>query len=409
MVKKPLLPKHTTLWIMQQKGEDSMEFVRIGVIGLGNMGTSHASYIHNGSVIGASLGALLEERPKRIQELKQHYGDTVPLFTNEDAFFESGLIDAVLIATPHYSHPRLAKKAFAAGLHVLCEKPAGVFTSEVREMNEAASKSGLVFSLMYNQRTKPIYQKLRELIQEGELGTIRRMNWIITNWYRSQSYYDSSNWRATWAGEGGGVLINQCPHQLDLWGWLIDMEPTRIRSFCSFGKYRDIEVEDEVTAYLEYESGATGVFITTTAEAPGTNRLEVTGTKGKVVIEDSQLTFWQLETSEPDFNDSYTGGFGEPKHRLIDVEIVEEATEHQGITQNFVHAILKGEKLIAPGEDGIYGLTLSNAMQLSTWIDNWVSLPLNEAEYEKQLTKRVNESKGKKETTETTLDVSGSH
>lgn len=386
-----------------------MEFVRIGIIGLGNMGSSHALYIQNGSVAGASIGALLEERPKRVEELKQHYGDTIPLFTNEDEFFQSGLIDAVLIATPHYSHPRLAKKAFAAGLHVLCEKPAGVFTSEVREMNEAAAKSDLVFSLMYNQRTKPIYQKLRDLIQTDELGSIRRMNWIITNWYRSQSYYDSSNWRATWAGEGGGVLINQCPHQLDLWGWLIGMEPKRIRSFCSFGKYRDIEVEDEVTAYLEYDSGATGVFITTTAEAPGTNRLEVTGTKGKVVIEDETLTFWQLDTSETEFNNAYRGGFGAPKHQIIDVEITEEATDHQGITQNFVNAILQGETLIAPGVEGIYGLTLSNAMQLSTWTDNWVSFPLDEAAYETHLQERIQQSNGKNIASETTLDVSSSH
>ncbi|MBM7837161.1 putative dehydrogenase [Alkalihalobacillus xiaoxiensis] len=386
-----------------------MDFVRIGVIGLGNMGTSHASYIHKGDITGARIGALLEERPARVAELKQHYGDTVPIFENEDAFFQSGLIDAVLIATPHYSHPRLAKKAFAAGLHVLCEKPAGVFTSEVREMNEAAAESGLVFSLMYNQRTKPIYQKLRELIQADKLGKIRRMNWIITDWYRSQSYYDSSSWRATWAGEGGGVLINQCPHQLDLWGWLIGKEPARIRSFCSFGKYRDIEVEDEVTAYLEYDDGATGVFITTTGEAPGTNRLEVTGTKGKVVIEHEELSYWQLETSEPEFNQTYTGGFGAPKHTQIDVSIDQDGNDHKGITQNFVDAILHGAPLIAPGQEGIYGLTLSNAMQLSTWTDSWVHLPIDEQAYEQQLKKRIHASTGKKIAAETTLDVSDSH
>ncbi|AIC96136.1 Gfo/Idh/MocA family protein [Shouchella lehensis] len=385
-----------------------MDTVRIGIIGLGNMGTSHASYLFQNKIEGAIIGAFLEERSGRVAELQRHF-DGIPLFTDEDAFFRSGLFDAVLIATPHYSHPRLAQKAFAEGYHVLCEKPAGVFTSEVREMNEAAAESGLVFSLMYNQRTKPIYQTLRKLIHDGELGSIRRMNWIITNWYRSQSYYDSSNWRATWAGEGGGVLINQCPHQLDLWGWLLQMEPKRLRGFCSFGKYRDIEVEDEVTAYLEYETGATGVFITTTAEAPGTNRLEVTGTKGKVVIENEELTFWQLETEEPAFNQSYKGGFGSPNSQLIPIEVKEDATDHEGITQNFVNAIRSGEPLLAPGKEGIYGLTLSNAMQLSTWIDDWVSFPLDESLYEKELSKRIQQSQGKNHATETTLDVSGSH
>ncbi|MCM3378382.1 Gfo/Idh/MocA family protein [Shouchella rhizosphaerae] len=386
-----------------------MDQVRIGVIGVGNMGSAHAAYLVEGSIKGACLGALLEEDGERASAVQQHFGDNVPVFTNESDFFRTNVVDAVLIATPHYSHSRLAEQAFAAGLHVLCEKPAGVYTRQVREMNEAAQKSGRVYSLMYNQRTKPIYLKLKDLIQSGELGTIRRMNWIITDWYRSQSYYDSSSWRATWPGEGGGVLINQCPHQLDLWGWLIGMEPNRIRAFCSFGKYRDIEVEDEVTAYMEYESGATGVFITTTAEAPGTNRLEVTGTKGKAVIEGETLSFWQLRTPEPAFNASYKGGFGAPEHWKIDIPVAGAETGHQGITQNFVDAILHGVPLIAPGEEGIQGLTLSNAMHLSTWIDNWVELPLNEALYEQNLNERIRNSPGKTVTTNQTLDVRKSY
>ena len=188
-------------------------------------------------------------------------------------------------------------------------------------MNEAAEKSGKVFSMMFNQRTNPLYQKVRELILSGELGEIKRTNWIITNWYRSQSYYDSGGWRATWAGEGGGVMINQSPHQLDLWQWTTGLMPRRVRAFSGFGKYHDIEVEDDVTAYVEYENGATGLFVTSTGEAPGTNRFEVAGDRGKIVVEDGKLTFWRLRQSEREFNREYQGGFGEPECWKIDIPV----------------------------------------------------------------------------------------
>ena len=182
--------------------------------------------------------------------------------------FESKSVDGVMIATHTMTIRLWLSKPLTTGCMYWIEKPAGVYTRQVKEMNEVAKKSGKVFGIMYNQRTNPIYQKLRDLVKSGELGDIKRIIWIITDWYRSQSYYDSGGWRATWAGEGGGVLINQCPHNLDLWQWICGM-PARIRAFCSYGKYHDIEFEDDVTAYMEYENGATGVFITTTGEAPG--------------------------------------------------------------------------------------------------------------------------------------------
>ena len=260
----------------------------------------------------AELTAVCDTNPKRLEWAKKNLGEGVLLFEKAEALFESGSVDGVIIATPHYYHPPLAIEAFKSGLHVLIEKPAGVYTKQVREMNEAAEKSGKVFGIMYNQRTSPLYQKLRDLVKSGEVGEIKRINWIITDWYRSQSYYDSGGWRATWAGEGGGVLINQCPHNLDLWQWICGM-PVRIRAFCSYGKYHDIEVEDDVTAYMEYENGATGVFVTTTGDAPGTNRLEITGDRGKVVVEDGKLTFWRLRVSERQFNREYKGGSGSPE------------------------------------------------------------------------------------------------
>lgn len=375
-----------------------MDLVRVGIIGMGNMGTGHAKYLGEGLVDGAVLAAVCDERTEHLTKvLEQSKLENVRKFSDPKTMMASGAIDAVLVCTPHYSHPELAMMGFDHGLHVLIEKPAGVYTRQVREMNEASKKTDRVFGIMYNQRTNPMYQKLRELVQAGELGEIRRANWIITDWYRSQSYYNSGGWRATWAGEGGGVLINQVPHQLDLWQWTMGMMPTRIRAFCSFGKHRDIEVENEVTAYAEYANGASAVFITSTCEAPGTNRFEVTGDRGKIVIENGQMKFWRLRVSETEFNATYTGGFGQPECWQCDIPIKSgDGNQHMGITRDWVNAIRKGTPLLAPGIEGIHGLTLSNAMLLSSWTDDWATLPLDEERFYALLQERIQGSKAVK-------------
>ena len=386
-----------------------MDKVKIGIIGIGNMGSSHAVNIKNGKVENAKLTAICDINPDRLDWAAKELGEEVKYYDNTDEFFANADIDAVMIATPHYDHPTLAIKAFDNDLHVLTEKPAGVYTKQVKEMNEAASKSDKVFSIMYNQRTNPLFQKLKDLIESGELGDLKRTNWIITSWYRPQSYYNSGGWRATWEGEGGGVLLNQNPHNLDLWQWTCGM-PKRVRAFCYFGKYHDIEVEDDVTAYVEYESGATGVYVTSTADAPGTNRLEVTGDRGKIVIENNKLTFWRLRTPEREFNEEYTGGFGQPECWECDVPVNGKETAHVGIMNNWVDAILNGTELLSPGEEGINGLMISNAMHLSAWTDDWVDLPIDEDLFYEKLQEKIKDSTFEKDAAEdNTLDVSGTH
>ncbi|WP_105616152.1 Gfo/Idh/MocA family protein [Vallitalea okinawensis] len=354
-----------------------MDKVRIGVIGIGNMGSGHAKNIVAGKVTNGELVAICDIDQDKLDKAPEIYGENISLYTDVDEFLKDEKIDAVVVATPHYDHPPLAIKAMNAGKHVLIEKPAGVYTKQVEEMNDVANETDKVFAIMYNQRTRPAHIKLKELIDGDELGEIRRINWIITNWYRPQSYYNSGGWRATWAGEGGGTLINQNPHQLDLIQWLCGM-PKRVRAFCAFGKMHDIEVEDDVTAYMEYENGATGVYITSTSDAPGTNRLEITGDRGKIVLEGNQLTFWRLRVSERQFNEEFKGGFGQPECWKCEIPIEESKDqEHIAILKNFVDAILNGKELIAPGIEGINGLTISNAMHLSTWLDDWVELPIN--------------------------------
>lgn len=386
-----------------------MKKIRIGIIGVGNMGSSHARQIFNGEIPFGELCAVCDCNPERLKWAGETFGEKVQLYDDADKLITSKLIDGVIIATPHYDHPTLAIKAFENNLHVLIEKPAGVYTKKVREMNERALAGNRVFGIMYNQRTNPLYQKLRELIISGELGEIKRTNWIITTWYRPQSYYNSGGWRATWRGEGGGVLLNQCPHQLDLWQWICGM-PVKVHAFMAFGKYHDIEVEDDVTAYVEYKNGATGVFITSTADTPGTNRFEILGDKGKAVIEDGKLKYWRLRVSERQFNREHTGGFGEPEYWRCEIPIHGTESAHAGILINWTEAVVNGIPLLAPGIEGINGLEISNAMHLSAWTGKAVELPINEELYYKKLSERIKDSNYKKtESVSRTLDVSGTH
>jgi len=353
-----------------------MDKVKIGIIGFGAMGSKHGKYLAEGVVKNAEVTAVADIDPARLEEAKKICGD-IYTFDKAEDLIESGKCDAIIVSAPHYFHPVYAIKGFEAGLHVLVEKPAGVYTKQVEEMNAVAEKSGRVFGIMYNQRTDPVYQKVRDVIRSGELGEITRTNWIITNWYRSQSYYDQGGWRATWAGEGGGVLLNQNPHNLDLWQWICGM-PKRVKSVVYYGKHRNIEVEDDVYAIVEYENGATGCYITTIADAPGTNRLEITGQCGKIVVEDGKIVFWKLSEPEPEFNRRYKKGLGKPECTKIEIPVEGKMTSHIGITQNFCDAILYGTELISPGYDGIKGLQISNAIHLSSWTGgDWVEIPVD--------------------------------
>jgi predicted dehydrogenase len=387
-----------------------MNLIKVGVIGIGNMGSSHVQILDKGQIEGAILTAICSSNENRIDWVKNHTSGDVQIFRDEETFLTESGIDAVVIATPHYSHPEIAINAFTKGIHVLIEKPAGVYTKNVLEMNEAAKLSGKVFGIMYNQRANPLYQRLRELIHSGKLGDIKRTNWIVTDTYRSQSYYDSSKWRATWKGEGGGVLLNQALHHLDIWQWVTGYMPKRINAVSSFGKYHDIEVEDDVTAYVEYENGATGVFITSTGEVPGTNRFEVVGDLGKIVVENEELTFYELIQSEREFNRLYKGGFGKPEYRKIDIPVKSENANHADIFQNWIDSIITGSPLLAPGKEGVRALEISNAIYLSSWLSQTVELPVNPNYYYEKLQEKINTSTfEKKHVTNNTLDVNGTH
>ncbi len=384
-----------------------MEKVRLGIIGIGNMGSGHCRNILEGKIPEIELAAVADRKEARRDWARENLPGSVQIFTDGDDLIDRGDVDAILVATPHYDHPRLIIKALKKGLHAISEKPAGVYTLQVREMNEVAEASGKTFGMMFNQRTNHVYRKMKEIVSGGEYGRIKRVNWIITNWYRSQNYYDSGEWRATWDGEGGGVLLNQCPHQLDLLQWICGL-PVKVHAFCHNGKWHNIEVEDDVTAYMEFENGATGVFVTTTADYPGTNRFEVTLERAKLVCENNQLTMYELEISEREH--CFTAkGFETPKFHAVELETDGENLQHAGVLRAFAANILRGEPLVANGVEGINGLMLSNAMHLSSWLGHAVTLPIDENLFLEKLNElRANSSK-KTATQETTMDTAGTY
>lgn len=385
-----------------------MEKIRLGIIGIGNMGTAHINNILSGKCPEIEVAAVADIDPARLKWAEENLPKSVGIFDDAEAMLDSGLIDSALIAVPHYDHPRYAIDCMRRGIHVMVEKPAGVYTKQVREMNEFAKKSNVVFGMMFNQRTDHIYRKMHQLVHSGELGQIRRTSWIITSWYRPQVYYDSGAWRATWAGEGGGVLLNQCPHNLDLWQWICGM-PVKVYAHMHFGKWHDIEVEDDVTAYVEYANGATGTFITSTGDTPGTNRFEILLDKGKLVSENGKLYMWKLEQSEPEFRRTCDRIFAQPKAEFFEVETDGKSEQHVGVLNAFAGAVLRGTPLIANGEEGINGLLISNAMHLSAWLKKEIEIPFDEDLYYRELMKRVKMSRRKQEVKNIVADTSGTY
>jgi len=367
--------------------------VRVGVVGVGSMGVLHARDLLAGKVRGAELRAVCDIDPAALAEWR-----ALPCFSDHAELVRSGLVEAIVIATPHYEHTPISITALEQGLSVLTEKPLAVHKADCQRMIHAYERrphAEQVFAEMFNQRTNPRYQKLRAMVQGGELGKIHRINWIITDWFRSEAYYRSGGWRATWRGEGGGVLLNQCPHNIDLWQWIFGM-PARVRAFCGFGRFHEIEVEDEVTAFLEYESGATGVFVTSTGEAPGTNRLEVAGERGKVVLENESFSFTQNQMPTGEYSRTTSERYGKPKTEQIAVTVPAGGTQHVGIMQNFVDAILTGMELIAPATEGILSVELANAMIYSALKSEMVALPLDGDAYALELERLIRESRHEK-------------
>ncbi|MEE1621797.1 Gfo/Idh/MocA family protein [Zafaria sp. Z1313] len=374
--------------------------VRLGIIGLGQQGGMYAKFITEGSVPNMVIGAICDTDPAKKELAAELYPD-VPFHDDYLALLDSGDVDAVVTCVPHFLHPEIGIEALRRDVHALVEKPAGVYSAQVQELNDfAASKPELSFGIMFNQRNNPLYKKLKEIVDGGEIGAIRRSNWIITNWWRPQGYYDSSAWRATWGGEGGGVLVNQAPHQLDLWQWICGV-PKSVYSKVSYGFRRDIAVEDEVTAVVDYGDGVTGTFVTATHDIVGTDRFEILGDAGKIVVENSKTaTVTRLKKPERELSDGMDmedvarlfRGQVDPRE-FYETEVIEFESvwggQHAGVLENFAANILDGTPLLAPGSDGINGVRLANAIHLSSWLGREVELDSDPQEFLAELNKRI--------------------
>ncbi|MBR6471508.1 MAG: Gfo/Idh/MocA family oxidoreductase [Victivallales bacterium] len=385
-----------------------MDSVKIGIIGIGNMGSMHAKWLKD--VPGAELTAVCDINPEAFKRLGDDLRAKVQCFNTPEEFFAKSGCELVQICVPHYAHPDLAIAAMKAGMHFILEKPICVHKAEAeRLLAECKKYPNLVKSAMFNQRTRDAHVKIKELLDSGELGEIRRVTWIITDWFRTQQYYDSGDWRASWRGEGGGVLTNQCPHQLDLLQWFFGM-PKLVDAHIFLGKYHNIEVEDEVNAYLEYPNGATGNFITTTGEAVGANRFEAVGEHGRLVFENDKLTFYRHRESTTDFIKNAKVGFGNPYTWTCELPYAPDNAglcQHMRIVKNVIDVIRNGAKLIAPVEEGIRGLELANAMMLSGFLKQPVELPIDSKVYAEKLEKLIATSRYTKKPVTTTGNAAG--
>lgn len=367
-----------------------MNYLRIGIVGAGNAGIMHLNALQSGSVPGARVTAVCC-RPERAAEIDRP-GAEFRCFSDYEAMISSELCDAVLIAVPHPLHYAQTITALRSGLHVFCEKPAGITAREAQAMAQAADKHRRIYALNFSRRIVPVYRKLRELIQAGTIGALRRMTWTSTSWLRVQSYYDSSAWRGTWAGEGGGLLLNQLPHVLDLWQWIFGM-PARLQAHCGFGRFHNIEVEDDVTVVAEYTDGARVVLIGSTGEAPGLERIEIVGDRATILVEDNRLTVTRVIPGTEEFIRSAEAGFAHPQTEQEVIEVSAEADLVAETTRNFVDVVRFGGELIAGGQEGIPSLELANAILLSAWNGSTVNLPVDQNTFEAELEKRRRSSR----------------
>jgi len=376
--------------------------LKFGIIGFGSQGSMYAKFINDGMVPSMNLVAVCDIDEDKQKQAKELYSD-INTYSDYQEMIQSGEVDAIITTVPHYLHPEMAMFALDNDVHVLNEKPAGVYTKHVKELNEFAKKKDATYAIMFNQRNNPLYQKIKAIIESGDLGELRRVNWIITTWWRPQAYYEQSAWRATWGGEGGGVLVNQAPHQLDLIQWLAGV-PETVQSRVQYGYQRDIPVEDQVHATFTYPNGATGVFVTGTNEILGSDRLEIVGDKGKIVVDDSlNAKVYRLNKAESQINDEmdvdgvkklFTGQMSFDD--LYELEEIKEESawgeQHSGVLENFAQHILNGEDLIADGQEGINGVRLANAIHLSSWSGEEVSLTdFDDDRYLSELNNKIEE------------------
>lgn len=386
--------------------------VNIGIIGMGNMGKLY--YEKLSRMEHCRVVSIWSQKEEKVRELAAEYG--VQGFTDYIAMLDAGNLDAVIVATPHYQHTTVTIEALLRNIYVLVEKPVAAHVKDAERMisvyeEQKKQSPDLIFAAIYQQRTLPQWQYIRQCVQDGKLGKLMRFAWFNTNWFRPQAYFNVGNWRGTWKGEGGGVLLNQCAHNLDMMWWLFGL-PQAITCTASFGKYHDIEVEDEVHAILQYDGGLTGSFIASSSECPGTDRLEIVGEYGKLVYEHKKVALYRNEESSLDYIRHAKQAFGIVKHDVEETAWDDHTGPgHEQILADFIGAILEKRKPLVPAAEGLNSLMIINGMVLSSIRESKVRLPLDGNEYDLELQKLIQNSTYRKpetDKTQVTVDVNDS-
>ena len=354
--------------------------VRFGVVGTGNIGSQHIQLLNSGKVAGATVAATASRSTPDLVTGVPHFVDYRQMFSDAD-------INAVLIATPTMSHVEVAQAALEHNFHVVMEKPIAMSIHQAETLL-ARVPDDLKFAVMLNQRFHPAYAKLKQLLVDDAIGSLQRVSWTMTAWYRPDIYYQVSSWRGTWPGEGGGLLINQCIHNLDVLQWLVGL-PNSITANVRFGKYHNIDVEDEVSALMTFENGATGMLTASCGEAPGVNRIEIVGDRGTLILEKGVIEVLRSGESVQSHCRTTHEMFGMPEFEGETIEMAEETDQHAAVLRNFVDSVETGTQLLTSGDQGLGSLQLANGILLSAWTSGAVTLPIDANQYEAKLQEKI--------------------
>jgi len=301
-----------------------------------------------------------------------------PFFADYHQMLASTLPEAVVVIAPHPFHAPLAIEALRAGAHVLVEKPIALQVAEADAMIAVAADVGRLLAVNLQQRTRGVIRTARALIQDGRLGAIQRVEMVAT-WTRTAAYYRRAGWRGTWRGEGGGVLMNQAPHTLDVLCHLLGL-PARVVAW-NRTLYHDIETEDTSLSMLEWANGAQGTLLVSTAQAGEPERLEIVGTRGALRLQNGALAVSSAEADLLEFMRDDPDPFARLPYTPVEVDIESGGGTHQTIYENFVAAIRDGVPLVADGAQGRMSLEVANAIILSSHTGRAVELPVDRAAY----------------------------
>jgi len=348
-----------------------MNPVRFGIVGVtGVIGGTHIRAIRQTE--GAELAAVTDLNLAAAQRVASEA--RCELLKNFDWLIKRADIDVVCLCTPHALHAEQAIAALKSRKHVLTEKPMAVTVADADKMIAASEKYDRKLGVVFQYRFRPSVLAARALLQRGQLGQLYRVT-VVHAAFKTQYFYDAAAWRGTWKGGGGGVLINQAPHYLDLLAYLVGM-PTRVAAWNRTLTHR-IEVEDTASALMEFPGGAQGFAHFNTVQAPGESRIEIVGDRGTLRIEDNDVRLFQPEIPLRQFAQTDRSHiYAYPRTAEVRVPLASSEATHATVLQDFIDAVRHNRPPACDGQEGRKSLEIGNAMLLSSFSGKPVELPV---------------------------------